>query len=319
MRRSVLRTSLPVLTLLGVAGCAGFYHEQREWWRDQVERACLSAGLVQASAYAQPLREMDGPGSCGALRPFHLRAVSGGTVGVQPAAVLQCPMVSAFETWVTRTVQPAAFAAYGTYVQDIRLAGSYSCRNVNGARRGRKSEHSFANAVDVKAFRLADGREVTVLHGWRGMPEDQQFLQAVHDGACESFSTVLGPDSDWYHRNHFHLDLARNRSGQLRSSSGCRRVEARRASGLTATASYSPATGSHRPGTGSYPGTGAPDRPTTSSYPPGAGSPRAMTAYPGAEPRAWPVPSSALGYDGSAGRSIGAASRTDAEDDETDE
>jgi len=309
-----------------VAGCAGFYHEQREWWRDQVERACLSAGLVQASAYAQPLREMDGPGSCGALRPFHVRAASGGTVGVQPAAVLQCPMVSAFETWVTQTVQPAAFAAYGTYVQDIRLASSYSCRNVNGARGGRKSEHAYANAVDVKAFRLADGRDVTVLHGWRGMPEDQQFLHAVHDGACESFSTVLGPDSDWYHRDHFHLDLARNRSGQLRSSSTCRRVEARRAAGLTVAASHPPAnrsdaagTGSHPDRTGWYPGTDAPYRPATSSDPSVTVSPRPMTAHSRAEPRTWPVPSSVLGYVGSASRSTGMVSRTDATDEETDE
>jgi hypothetical protein len=33
------------------------------------------------------------------------------------------------------------------------------------------------------------------------------FLRAVHDGACEDFGTVLGPEANDPHRNHFHLDL----------------------------------------------------------------------------------------------------------------
>ena len=40
------------------------------------------------------------------------------------------------------------------------------------------------------------------------------FLRSLHDGACGPFGTVLGPEANDPHRNHFHLDLIprRNRS-----------------------------------------------------------------------------------------------------------
>jgi hypothetical protein len=34
------------------------------------------------------------------------------------------------------------------------------------------------------------------------------FLRRLHKGACGSFGTVLGPEANEAHRNHFHLDLA---------------------------------------------------------------------------------------------------------------
>jgi hypothetical protein len=39
-----------------------------------------------------------------------------------------------------------------------------------------------------------------------------EFLHAIHKAACTIFSTVLGPDADKAHRNHFHLDLAVRKS-----------------------------------------------------------------------------------------------------------
>jgi len=33
------------------------------------------------------------------------------------------------------------------------------------------------------------------------------FLRAIHGGACGEFGTVLGPEANDPHRNHFHLDL----------------------------------------------------------------------------------------------------------------
>lgn len=33
------------------------------------------------------------------------------------------------------------------------------------------------------------------------------FLRAIHGGACGAFGTVLGPEANDPHRNHFHLDL----------------------------------------------------------------------------------------------------------------
>jgi hypothetical protein len=44
------------------------------------------------------------------------------------------------------------------------------------------------------------------------------FLRQLHAGACHRFTTVLGPDANAEHRNHFHLDLAirRNQSHYCR-------------------------------------------------------------------------------------------------------
>lgn len=38
-----------------------------------------------------------------------------------------------------------------------------------------------------------------------------QFLKAIHEGACGLFGTVLGPEANEAHRDHFHFDLAPRR------------------------------------------------------------------------------------------------------------
>jgi hypothetical protein len=40
-----------------------------------------------------------------------------------------------------------------------------------------------------------------------------RFLRAVHAGACRIFGTVLGPEANNAHRNHFHFDMAERASG----------------------------------------------------------------------------------------------------------
>jgi hypothetical protein len=41
------------------------------------------------------------------------------------------------------------------------------------------------------------------------------FLHEVHRAACTIFATVLGPDANRDHRNHFHLDMAERRSANI--------------------------------------------------------------------------------------------------------
>ena len=38
-------------------------------------------------------------------------------------------------------------------------------------------------------------------------------MRKMHRTACGPFGTVLGPDSDRFHRDHFHFDTAKYRSG----------------------------------------------------------------------------------------------------------
>jgi hypothetical protein len=42
---------------------------------------------------------------------------------------------------------------------------------------------------------------------------EEQFLKRVHERSCENFKTVLGPEANEDHRNHFHLDLAHRKRG----------------------------------------------------------------------------------------------------------
>ena len=46
-----------------------------------------------------------------------------------------------------------------------------------------------------------------------GVSRDGSFLEAIRKGACTHFTTVLGPGSDPYHGDHFHVDVLRRKGG----------------------------------------------------------------------------------------------------------
>ena len=86
---------------------------------------------------------------------------------------------------------------------------SYECRGRNRVRGATLSEHGRANALDVRAFKLANGEmigltDVNVAKAWR---------EGIRASACARFSTVLGPGSDGHHEEHIHVDLAERRGG----------------------------------------------------------------------------------------------------------
>ena len=100
---------------------------------------------------------------------------------------------------------------------ELKVGASYSCRPTNHVLGARLSEHGHANALDISRFLLSTGQWLAVRDGWHGAPHERAFLRAVHAGACREFSTVLGPDADANHRDHFHLDLGRHgRDGTIR-------------------------------------------------------------------------------------------------------
>jgi hypothetical protein len=196
-----------MVALVGCASRGTFNSGQRAPWRGQVERACLTGGTVQASTYVRPMSEIDGPGVCGLMEPLRVSGLAGGRVTVTPAATIGCPMTAALDRWVRNSVQPASYRYFGRPVVEIKQIASFGCRGRNSNRFGAPSEHAFGNALDVAGFRLAGGDLITVVRGWKGSPRERAFLQAVFSGACSEFYTVLGPGSDRYHYNHFHLDL----------------------------------------------------------------------------------------------------------------
>lgn len=214
MKRGGVRYLVGSVVLALLSGCGLFRTEQRAPWRDEAERACLASKAVVITPFVESGREIDGPGACGMQHPFKVSAFADGSVGLTSRATLACPIVPRIDGWIEEVVQPAAEIYLGQRVVELR-AGSYSCRGMNNQRSAPLSEHAFGNAVDVMAFRLADGRELTVASAWRGSDADQSFLREVFLGACRMFSTVLAPGSDPFHDNHLHLDLARHHGGRV--------------------------------------------------------------------------------------------------------
>ncbi len=214
-RRSVAFISFTCVGLV-LTGCAMFRFEKREPWRAEAENACITKRLVRISDDVTTTAAIDGPGACGMEHPFRVLAFADGSVRVKTRQTLACPIIPTIDSWFRDIVNPAAQMYFGMPVVELN-AGSYSCRGRNNQRGARLSEHAFGNAFDVMSFKFADGSVVTVKNGWRGTSTEQEFLREVFVGSCTYFTTVLGPGSDSYHSDHFHLDLARHdSSGQRR-------------------------------------------------------------------------------------------------------
>ena len=120
---------------------------------------------------------------------------------------MTCPLSAAVHVWERHVVLPAAEAILGSPVEQVLTYGSYNCRRVNGSASGRWSEHASANAIDISGFELADGRRITVLDDFGEDTPEGEFLEEVREGACDVFSTTLGPDYNAAHADHFHLDM----------------------------------------------------------------------------------------------------------------
>ena len=119
-----------------------------------------------------------------------------------------CPVAAGLTLWLTREVQPAAREILGSPVNDIQHYGAFSCRRIYGGQTGRWSEHATGNAIDIASFTLEDGRRISVQDDWQGEEESAAFLRAVRGAACDIFGTVLSPDYNAAHADHFHFDQA---------------------------------------------------------------------------------------------------------------
>ena len=199
------------------------------WSPSQVEKAKAACAklLKGLSLTYEPLKPVGKSTGCGIAAPIKVTSIGKAhPVQIKPAATLNCKLTAALVKWVDRHLQPQAKAAFKEPVKRIRNASSYVCRRRNNSPNGKLSEHALGNALDISSFTLKSGKTVTVKAGWRrkgnGTVVDNiakavvspatpasTFLRGAHKGACKEFSTILGPDANASHHDHFHFDLGR--------------------------------------------------------------------------------------------------------------
>jgi hypothetical protein len=177
---------------------------------------------------------------CGAPAPILLKSLgTNPQVVIQPPATVTCTLAKALGRWLENSVQPEAKTLFNSPVRKLE-ASSYICRNRNGGADQPLSEHALANALDISGFELASGEQISVVVGAANPPQPlpkpgrvsteagslqrvssaslhraKDFLNSVHDEACKTFGTVLGPGADEAHKNHFHLDMKQRRGASF--------------------------------------------------------------------------------------------------------
>jgi hypothetical protein len=166
--------------------------------------------LTEEIAIAPSIPDIHGPGGCGGEDLVRLEAIvlpDKRKVAVKPAAILRCGMASAIAEWVRTDMAPLA-SQLGSTISDLDNFDSFECRGRNRIAGAMLSEHGRANALDVRAIKLANGQSIGLTD--RTVPRD--LRERVLHSVCTRFTTVLGPGSDWYHEDHIHLDLMQRRN-----------------------------------------------------------------------------------------------------------
>lgn len=154
-------------------------------------------------------------GECGTPAPIRLQGFryrDAPEVLFPSKPLMTCRLAEALRHWLDESVEPAAESLLHSPIVKITELSSYGCRFVYNSRGEKISEHAVANAIDIGGFVTAKGGKITVLDGWNSTEEPQRlFLHEVHNGACQIFGTILGPEANADHKNHFHLDMKQRR------------------------------------------------------------------------------------------------------------
>lgn len=124
---------------------------------------------------------------------------------------MTCDTAKALEKWVDKGLKKSV-RSFGGGVKEIKVAAGYSCRTRNNRPGAKISEHGKGKAIDISAITLKNGDSLSVLKDWNNGKKGR-MLKKMHKQACGPFGTVLGPNADRYHRDHFHFDTAKHRGG----------------------------------------------------------------------------------------------------------
>jgi hypothetical protein len=133
----------------------------------------------------------------------------------RPVPIVSCGLALALARFEL-VLDEEAERELGVRIAAVEQGGTYSCRPM--ARFRMVSEHSYANAIDLRAFRTNKGHRIAVVDHF-GKPDRapttaegrflRQLARRLYDDAV--FSVVVTRFFDENHRDHIHVDLARYR------------------------------------------------------------------------------------------------------------
>jgi hypothetical protein len=166
---------------------------------------------LQTIAASEPMPRLIGPGACGGGDMVRLDAVmlaNGRRIELKPAPVLRCEFAESVAAWLRDEAAPRV-DKLGSVLSAVETYDDFECRGRNRMFSAKLSEHGKGNALDLRLFRLADGRALALTD----VTVAKDLREELRDSACHRFTTVLGPGSDSYHETHIHLDLAERHQG----------------------------------------------------------------------------------------------------------
>jgi len=166
---------------------------------------------LEEIAEIAPMPRLIGPGACGGGDMVQLDAVrltDGGTVALNPKPLIRCEMAESLASFIRDDAAPRVAKA-GAALKRVETYDDFECRGRNRVVGAKLSEHGKGNAVDVRAFVLADNKAITLTDPTvaKNLRED------IRTAACARFTTVLGPGSDSHHDSHIHLDIVQRTRG----------------------------------------------------------------------------------------------------------
>jgi hypothetical protein len=190
-----------------------------QWPADVVQRqqSNCKAALKNTVIEYEALPAFGGPNGCGSAAPLWLTSIAG--VTLSPAIVTNCDMAEQLYGWIGTSLAVGAADDLGKQLVQVNTASDYVCRLRNGLATGKLSEHGKANALDIASLQFSDGTEMSIKGDWSGLKaklglsKNSAFLARIRRDACIRFTTVLGPGSDKYHGDHFHVDMAQRHNG----------------------------------------------------------------------------------------------------------